>query len=133
MASIHPADLSRQRASLRSVFLPSILAGLLLVLTLPSVDARDDHDQARAAVQAGEVMPLPQFLETLQRSHPGQLLALELEREDGRWIYEIKLLQADGRLLKLEVDAKTAQVLKRRYKDVSNRERRDQTQGEARQ
>jgi hypothetical protein len=34
------------------------------------------------------------------------------ERPRQRWIYEIKLLQADGQLLKLEVDAATAQVLK---------------------
>ncbi|HMN75990.1 MAG TPA: PepSY domain-containing protein [Burkholderiaceae bacterium] len=75
-------------------------------------DHDHDHDRARAAVQAGEILPLPTLLEQLQRTHPGQVLALELDREDdGRWIYEIKLLRADGRLVKLDVDARTAQVL----------------------
>ena len=54
------------------------------------------------------MLPLPTLLERLQRTHPGQVLELELERDDGRWIYEVKLLQADGQLLKLELDAGTA-------------------------
>lgn len=76
-----------------------------------AASGRGDHDRARAAVQAGEVMPLQAVLERLQRSHPGRVLELELEREDGRWVYEVKLLQADGQLLKLELDARTAELL----------------------
>jgi len=79
---------------------------------------RDEAERVRAAVQAGEILPLPQLLERLQRSHPGQVLEIELEREDGRWIYEIKLLQAGGRLLKLEVDAKSGAVLKQRVRSA---------------
>ena len=71
-----------------------------------------DHDRARAAVQSGEVLPLPTVLERLQRSHPGEVFDVELEREDGRWIYELKLLQSGGRLIRLELDARTAEVLK---------------------
>lgn len=92
------------------------LAGSLLLcagLAGPAAWAggADDHDRARAAVQAGEVMPLPALLERLQRTYPGQVLEVDLEREDGRWIYELKLLQADGQLLRLDVDARSAQVL----------------------
>jgi uncharacterized membrane protein YkoI len=97
-----------------------VLAVLLLSgLAQPSAWASDnrDHDRARAAVQAGQVLPLPTLLERLQRSHPGQVLELELELDDGRWIYEIKLLQADGQLLKLKLDAATAQVLEVKRKD----------------
>ena len=86
-----------------------------LLLALPhAAHADGDHERARAALQAGEVLPLTTVLERLQRSHPGQVLEVELEREKGRWIYEIKLLQADGHLLKLEVDARSAEVLRLR-------------------
>lgn len=86
---------------------------LCLALALPAVRAGDrhDHDRARAAVQTAQVLPLAVVLERLQRTHPGQVLELELEREDGRWIYEVKLLQAQGQLLELAVDARTAQVI----------------------
>jgi hypothetical protein len=56
-------------------------------------------------------------LKRLRRTHPGQVLELELERDDGRWIYEVKLLQANGQLLKLDVDAATAQVMQAKRKD----------------
>ena len=85
-------------------------------------DSRD-HERARAAVEAGQVLPLPTLLERLRRTHPGQVLELELEREDGRWIYEVKLLQANGQLLKLEVDAATAQVLQAKRRDGRKAER----------
>jgi uncharacterized membrane protein YkoI len=90
-----------------------VLASLLLGVTLAAAQAGDrgDHERARAAVQAGEVLPLSTVLERLQRTHPGQVLALELDQEDGRWIYEIKLLQSDGQLLKLDIDARSAEVL----------------------
>lgn len=75
-----------------------------------------DHERARAAVQAGEVLPLPELLERLGKTHPGQVLELELDRDDGRWIYEVKLLEPGGRVARLEVDARTAEVLTLRRK-----------------
>ena len=95
----------------------ALLALLLLVPGAHAGGERDrerDHERARAAVQAGQVLPLATLLQQLQRSHPGQVLEVELERDDGRWIYEIKLLQGGGQLLKLELDAATGQVLKAR-------------------
>lgn len=98
---------------------------LLGALAFPCAWASDqhDHERARAAVQAGEVMPLPALLERVQRVHPGQVLELELEREGGRWIYEVKLLQAGGQLIKLELDAKTGQVLRVKDKGQGKDER----------
>jgi uncharacterized membrane protein YkoI len=84
---------------------------------MPVAQADDgDHERARAAVRAGEVLPLSVLLNRLQPAWPGQVLELELEHEDGRWIYEVKLLQPGGQVVKLDVDARTATVLKHRRK-----------------
>jgi uncharacterized membrane protein YkoI len=103
------------------------LLPLLLALAVPAVRAgRDgDHDRARAAVQAGEVLPLPAVLERLKRSHPGQVLELELEREGGQWVYEVKLLAPDGQLLKLLLDARTGAVLAERRRAEAGRRGRE--------
>jgi hypothetical protein len=99
-----------------------VWVGVAVVLTglngLPAW-ADSDHDRARQAVQSGQVLPLPlpAVLEQLAREVPGQVLEVELERDDGRWIYEIKLLQTGGQLVKLKVDAQTAQVLRRKSRD----------------
>lgn len=95
-----------------------LAAALLLALPAQADDRARDHERARAAVQAGQVLPLPTLLQRLQRSHPGQVLELELEHDDGRWVYEVKLLQPGGRLLKLELDATTGAVLKARGRDA---------------
>lgn len=101
-----------------------VLIALVCVLApAAAANGKDDHERARAAVLAGDVLPLPIVLERLQRTHPGQVLEVELEREDGRWIYEVKLLQPGGQLVKLELDARTAEVLKMRRKDARASER----------
>lgn len=98
-----------------SRLLPLLAAALLGIAALSVAPARaddDDHERARRAVEAGQILPLRDVLARLERTYPGRVLEVELERDDGLWLYEVKLLQADGRLLKLKLDAKTAAVLK---------------------
>lgn len=73
-----------------------------------------DHDRARQALKAGEVMPLVTILERVARQHPGQVLEVELERDDGAWIYELRVLEPGGGLVKIKVDARTGVVVKRK-------------------
>lgn len=89
---------------------PGCLAlGAALVLSPASADS--DHDRARTALQAGQVLPLKTVLERLERTQPGQVLEVELEQEKGQWIYEIKLLRPGGQLVKLHLDARSADPL----------------------
>lgn len=93
-----------------------------LVCSLGSTSAwsggRDDHERALQAVQSGQVLPLTTVLERLGREHPGQVLEVELEQGGGLWIYEIKLLTADGQLMKLKLDARTAEVLRMKMREA---------------
>ncbi|MDO8387216.1 MAG: PepSY domain-containing protein [Polaromonas sp.] len=82
--------------------------------------SKDDHNRARQALQAGQVLPLGKVLERLEREHPGQVLEVELEQEEGRWIYEVKLLQPQGQLVKLKLDARTAALLSTRGGSTSD-------------
>lgn len=100
-----------------------LLLPLLLALAAGSSLARDshDHDRARRALEAGEVLPLRTILERVEREYPGQVMEVELEREHdgGPWIYEIKLLRSGGSLTKLKVDARDGRVLGVRQRDKS--------------
>jgi hypothetical protein len=78
----------------------------------------DDHELARQALESGQVLPLATVLGKLEREVPGQVLKVEFEREDGRFIYEIRLLQNDGRVAKLKVDAVDGRVLAIKRKDT---------------
>ena len=90
--------------------LSALTAGLMLAMALPS-HADSDHDRARQALEAGEILPLKTVLERLARDTPGQVMEVELERSGERWIYEIKLLRPGGALVKLKVDARDATVI----------------------
>ena len=57
------------------------------------------------------VLPSRTVLDRVEREYDGQALKVEFEHEDGRFIYEIRLLQRDGRLAKLKVDAVNGRVL----------------------
>lgn len=92
------------------------LAAALGVAPALAKDAHD-HDRARRAVEAGEVLPLRAILERIEREHPGQVMEVELERSRDRWIYEIKLLREGGALVKLEVDGRDGRVLRVRGRD----------------
>jgi len=75
----------------------------------------EDHERARKALEAGEVLPLKTILEGVERVYPGQVMDVELEREHGtrgeRWIYKVKVLRSGGVLLRLKVDARDGVVL----------------------
>ncbi|HEY9380378.1 MAG TPA: PepSY domain-containing protein [Burkholderiales bacterium] len=92
------------------VFVIVLMAALSSVGVRADDDARD-HDRARRALEAGEIMPLSRILDRVERDYAGRVLEVELEREDERWLYEIKLLQDGGQVLKLKVDARDAEVL----------------------
>lgn len=79
-------------------------------------DDDDDHDRARRAVEQGRALPLRVVLDQVERQFQGRAVNVELERKHGRLIYEIRLLQADGRVVKLEVDAASGAVLQVRQK-----------------
>jgi hypothetical protein len=70
-----------------------------------------DHDRARQAVEAGEVLPLKTIMERVERDYPGKVMEVELERHGERWIYEIKLLRAGGALVKVKIDGRTGEVM----------------------
>jgi uncharacterized membrane protein YkoI len=93
------------------------LAAGALCLALGSValpawaDGRQDHEIARRALAAGEILPLRTLLQRLERTHPGEVLEVELEQKSGRWLYEVKLLSNDGGVSKLLLDASDATLI----------------------
>lgn len=69
-----------------------------------------DHERARAALTRGEVVPLRRVLEAVERQ--GDILKIELQStEAGAFVYKLKLLTRDGRVVKKCVDARTGALL----------------------
>jgi uncharacterized membrane protein YkoI len=93
---------------------PALLAlavSLFLTAAAAADDDDDDHDAARQAVESGEVLPLADILDGIQAQLPGRVLEVELEREDGIWVYELTILRGDGRRVEAYVNGATAEII----------------------
>lgn len=95
----------------RLIFLLAL--GLALAAGLPG-QADEDQDAARRALQRGEIVPLGRVLDAARRDFAGRVVEVDLEREDGAWVYEIKLLGHRGAVIEAYYDARTATLLRAR-------------------
>ncbi|PSO21495.1 PepSY domain-containing protein [Bradyrhizobium sp. MOS003] len=86
-----------------------ILAAALLIAAGAPALARD-HDDARRAVETGEIRPLADVLDVVKGKLPGEVVGVKLEREGGAWTYEFRVLDGKGRLFDIHVDAKSGEV-----------------------
>ena len=62
------------------------------------------------------MLPLRTVLDQVEREHNGQVIKIEFEHDDGRFIYELRLLHPNGEVSKLKVDAVDGRVLRIRRK-----------------
>jgi uncharacterized membrane protein YkoI len=93
-----------------------LLAALMLAVAAP-VRADDDDDareqeMARQALQQGLIRPLSEITAALGAQVPGDVISVKLETEEGMFVYEFKVLTPEGVLKEVEVDARTAKVIK---------------------
>ena len=112
--------------------LASLVMLMALALALPGSGVsfaadNPDHDRARQAVEAGDVLPLRTILDRVEREYPGQVMEVELDREVGEWVYEIKLLRKGGALMKLKIHARDGTIL-----GIKEKQGKPHRQGESR-
>lgn len=124
-SSLHGSD--KWSISFSKLIATVALAVNTLTVSTVLASGNDDHERARQALQSGQILPLRTVLETLERNHPGKVLEVELEQKDGLWIYTVKLLQADGQLVKLMLDAKSAVIFEQKSRDAPDRRKLEKT------
>lgn len=106
------SELFRNRLSWLFVGAIAVSAILLLGGGFPADASGDDHELIRELREDGEILSLSTLLERdgLQGL---RVLEAELEREDGRMVYELELLDADGRVIEKYFDAVSGEPLGR--------------------
>jgi uncharacterized membrane protein YkoI len=86
------------------------LALVLAVVSAPAKGEPRDHDRVREAVTRGEIRPLADILGAVRGKLPGEIAGVEIERKDGRWMYEFRVFDQGGRLFEVYVDGQTAEI-----------------------
>jgi uncharacterized membrane protein YkoI len=92
------------------------LLALLLLFAAPALGYAEptDQERARAAMEAGEIMPLKDILAKIDKQFSGRVLDAKLtDLEHGLhgWIYSITFLTPQDNVLVLKVDAGTGVIL----------------------
>lgn len=102
---------------MRHSFPTSALLALLLALASAPVHADDDGDEGETldavheAVEKGTLKPLPELKSIVGARFPGEIVRIEPHRKRGMITYEFKVLQEDGRLVEIEMDAASGRIL----------------------
>jgi len=95
--------------------LAMLLAAAALGTVAPRMaDARDQdqlrRDEVRRAVESGEIHSLAEILDALRGKLPGEVAGVEIERKGDRWRYEFRVVDSQGRLFEVYVDARSAEI-----------------------
>lgn len=77
-----------------------------------TVVAEVKADKVYELKQSGRIMPLEDLISQVRSEYPGRIIEVELDDDDGRYVYELELVDENGVVWDLEVDASTGQVLK---------------------
>lgn len=77
---------------------------------------RHDHDAVRAAVERGEIKPLAQLLDQIKSKLPGEITSVDVERKEGAWLYEFRVIDKQGRLFDVYVDAQNGDIKRTKEK-----------------
>ena len=84
-----------------------VLIGALLIGPVIA----DDQYQIREMQMSGEILSLEQVLENLPNQPEARVLEVDLERKNGRLVFEIERLEARGQVREYRLDARSGELL----------------------
>lgn len=79
--------------------------------------AISEHDEVRSIKQRGDILSLEEILRRAGQQHTGRVLETELEQENGRYLYEVELVDESGEVWEMKLDAQTGELLQEERED----------------
>ena len=95
----------------------SWLIGLGVMVLCSSAMADDDHIRAKRLHQSGDIVAVEQILNQVRQHYSGRVLEVDLEENNGLYLYEIEAVDSSGDVRKLYFDAKTGKPVKGKWKE----------------
>ncbi|MGH8469585.1 MAG: PepSY domain-containing protein [Gammaproteobacteria bacterium] len=77
----------------------------------------EDHEQIRRLKESGRIRSLESVLKEIRRDYPGRIIEIELDDDDGSYAYELELVDEQGIVWDLEIDARTGKLLEKKQDD----------------
>ncbi|SEM15927.1 Peptidase propeptide and YPEB domain-containing protein [Halomonas daqiaonensis] len=118
------AMVMKNRRLLSRLRLPALVTLLALLATSPA-PADEAWRDLHEAVREGKIVPLPEILDWLEAHYVGQVLEVELERDDGRMLYEVEMLGPQGQVVEFEFDAASGELIGMEGVNINMMQRED--------
>lgn len=71
-----------------------------------------DADDAARSLKSGDILALRELARTVTARYPGEIIGTEFKTKKNVPIYEFYILQKNGRVREVKVNAKTGRILK---------------------
>ncbi len=88
-----------------------LVVGMTNVLPLMADPRNDLSTQVLQWVKDGRVKSLDTIMDKYKKRINGRLLDVEVEKENGRIIYELKVMRDDAVIVEIKIDASTGEWL----------------------
>ncbi len=94
----------------------AVVLAMAVLLTPEGATMAANHDEARRAYEAGEIVGLGRILKRVHATYDCRVLEVELHQarpasSRSRWIYAVKALTRQGNVLMIRLDGKTTNIL----------------------
>lgn len=76
-----------------------------------------DIDDVMRLKESGEILPLESVLQRVREIQPGRVIEIELEKEDGRYVYELEVVDERGVVWDIDIDARNGELIERERDD----------------
>jgi len=90
---------------------------ILISMLYAGIAYSSDHVEARTLVESGAILSLEAILNQAKIDHPGRILEVSLEHEKEGYVYELELVDEQGRVWELEYDAATGKLLEKEQEE----------------
>ena len=103
-------------AAIAGLAVATLAATGLQPATAHASDDRARASEVRQLRESGKILPMEDILARGRAAQPGQVVEVELDRERGSYVYEGKIIDDADRVHKLEIDAASGEILRRKTK-----------------
>ncbi len=91
-----------------------------------TVASAEENEQGsvdiESAMKSGEIVPLEEIIQRAKSQFPGKVTEIELGYSEGRYVYEVDVMDDNGVKRELKLDARTAELLSSEIDDDDENE-----------
>ena len=76
-----------------------------------------EHARVHSMAESNEILSLEQILHNARQQHAGRVLEVELEEKRGELVYEVEILDNNGEVWEMKLDARSGILLEEEQED----------------